>query len=166
MHCFWFLIFKASSTWDIHTGTTRATDKWTPLIFFIARSFLIRDWGFVQLKLPPWYMASVSGPMFFSNKNVYSNYFAWIISFISDKMNMHSNPHDIQRQSTLRCPQYFNGYHTTSNLKELRLHKEHTLGTIVIFDYFPMSNKNIILWNLKAAHEQPTMEWQWNTTYR
>jgi hypothetical protein len=59
-------------------------------------------------------------------------------------MNMHSNPHDIQWQSMLSCPQYFNGYHTISNLKDLWLHKEHTLGTIVIFDYFPMSNKNIM----------------------
>ena len=48
-------------------------------------------------------MASVGGPMFFSNIYAYSN-LNMIIQFISYKMNIHSNSHDIQQKDVDGVP--------------------------------------------------------------
>ena len=74
-------------------------------------------------------MASIGGPMFFSNIYAYSN-LNMIISLTSHKMSIHSNSHDFNKDMLMVFPMKAWLSHNKQFIKT-KTHKLHTHYTIV-----------------------------------
>ena len=87
-------------------------------------------------------MASVGGPMFFSNIYAYSN-LNMIVPFISYKMNIHSNGlHMIFNKDMLMAFPMTAWFSHNKQLIKTKTHKLHNAYHNSFLNYFPMSSKS------------------------